>query len=265
MSEKYYREIKSNKDIIKFKLHLATVLLKLNEHNQNIKDLDSNIKNNDNDIKSKYDICIANKNSLIDIDRKIYAINNSISKMNSDNENINKNITKINSDIEKINKKDITKHNYSIENIWFFNIDIVNVYTISLSIPVVSLFKYGIDSKFTVNSILEIRCNIIYKYGSYNDVGLLKHTYSLLDDKDNLIYAYNIIHTNSGDNLDNHLTMNDDLHILMKNYYPDKLKIKLQVTKAYSNNNNKSVGFRIMNPYKNNILCVKYIKYLPEK
>ena len=253
MSEKYYRESNTNKDIVKFKLQLGAISLKLKEHNLSI-------KNNDSDIKNSYDICTTNNNTLIDIDRKIYAINNNMTKINSDNENINKNITKINSDIEKINKKDITKHNYSIENIWFFNIDIVNVYTISSSIPVVSLFKYGIESKFTANSILEIRCNIIYKYGSYNDVGLLKHTYSLLDDKDNLIYAHNIIHTNSGDNLDNHLTMNDDFHILLKNNHPDKLKIKLQVTKVDSNNN-KSVGFRITNPYKNYILCVKYIKY----
>ena len=241
----------------RFKLQLGAILLKSNEHSSNIlnnknniTNLNTSIKHNDRDIKANYNICTGNSNNLTDIDKKIYAINNSISK--------------INSDIEKINKKDITKHNYSIENIWFFNIDIVNVYTISSSIPVVSLFKYEIESKFTANSILEIRCNIIYKYGSYNDVGLLKHTYSLLDDKDNLIYAYNIIHTNLGDNLDNHLTMNDDFHILLKNNYPDKLKIKLQVTKVDSNNN-KSVGFRIMNPYKNNILCVKYLKHLSEK
>ena len=75
------------------------------------------------------------------------------------------------------------------------------------------------------------------------------------------MYAHNIIHTNSGDNLDNHLTMNDDFHILLKNNYHDKLKIKLLVNKVDSNNNNKYVGFRTMNPYKNNILCVKYIKY----
>ena len=63
MSEKYYRQINSNKDIIKFKLQLGAILLKLNEHNLNI-------KNNDNDIKSNYDICIANKSSLIDVDTK---------------------------------------------------------------------------------------------------------------------------------------------------------------------------------------------------
>ena len=87
MSEKYYREINRNKDIVKFRLQLGVILLKLNEHNLSI-------KNNDSDIKSNYDICVSNKNSLIDIDRKIYAANN--------------NITKINSDIEKINNKKLS-------------------------------------------------------------------------------------------------------------------------------------------------------------
>ena len=59
MSEKYYREINSNKDIVKFKLQLGGILLKLNEHNfniSNIKDditkLNTDIKNNDKDIES---------------------------------------------------------------------------------------------------------------------------------------------------------------------------------------------------------------------
>ena len=37
MSEKYYRDININKDIIKFKLQLGAILLKLNEHNLSIK------------------------------------------------------------------------------------------------------------------------------------------------------------------------------------------------------------------------------------
>ena len=201
MSEKYYRDIETNKDIVKFKLQLGTILLKSNEHNLNI-------KGNDSDVKSNYDICIANKNSLIDIDRKIYAINN--------------NIKKINGDIDKINNKNITNE-YGIENIWFFNIDILNNYIITKSKPAVILDEYEIESKFIVNSILEISCNILYKYGSYNDVGLLRYTYSLLDANDNLIHVHNIIHTNSGDNFTNHLTMNDYFSILFKNTHTDKL------------------------------------------
>ena len=111
MSEKYYREINTNKDLVKFKLQLGAILLKLNEHNLNI-------KNNDKDTKSNYDICIGNSNNLTDIDRKLYAINDNITKMNP-------NVKNINSDIENI------KHNYTIENIWFFNIDVLNDYILT--------------------------------------------------------------------------------------------------------------------------------------
>ena len=243
MSEKYYREINTNKDIIKFKLQLGAILLKLNEHNLNI-------KNNDTDIKNNYNICINNRNGVIDLDKKIYAINN--------------NITKINSDIEKINNKNIIKHNYTIENIWFYDIDILSDYIITKSKPTVILYTYEIKSKFIVNSILEISSNILYKYANYNDIGLLRHTYSLLDANDSLIQVHNIIHTNSGDNFTNHLTMNDNFSILFKNTHTDKSKIELKVTMVDVNRNDH-IGFRILNPYKNNILCIKYLKYLSEK
>ena len=237
MSEKYYREINTNKDIVKFKLQLGAILLKLNEH-------DFNIKNNDNDIKSNYDISISNKNSLRDVNRKIYATNTEIKNINSDIENIEKNNI---------------KHNYAIDDIWFFNIDIINTYTIESS--KVTLFEYIIEGKFITNSVLEISCNILYKYANYNDVGLLKHIYSLLDANDNVIHVHNIIHTNSGDNLKNDLTMNDNFSILFKHSHTSKLKIRLQIGKV-DVSKNKTVGLRILNPYNNNILRVKHIKYL---
>ena len=264
MSEKYYREINSNKDIVKFKLQLGAILLKLNEHNSNISNIkdditkiNTDIKNNDKDIKSNYDICIANKNSLVDIDRKIYATNSNITNINSDIENINIDIE----NVEK-NNKNIIKHNYAIGNIWFFKIDIVNTYTFESS--KVTLFEYIIEGIFITNSVLEISSNILYKYVNYNDVGLLKHIYSLLDDNDIVIHDHNIIHTNSGDNLKNDLTMNDDFSILFKNSHTSKLKIRLQLGKV-DISKNKTVGLRIMNPYNNNILRVKHIKYLPKK
>ena len=211
MSEKYYREINTNKDIVKFELQLGAILLKLNEHNLSI-------KNNDIDIKNNYDICTTNNNTLIDIDRKIYAINNNITNVNSDIENIEE------------NNKNNKKHNYSIENIWFYNIDIVNTYSIHLSD--VTLFVYEIDGIFITNSVLEISCNILYKYANYNDIGLLKHVYSLLDNNDNLIHTHHIIHTNSGDNFKNDITMNENFSILFKNSHTSKLKIRLQLGKA---------------------------------
>ena len=61
------------------------------------------------------------------------------------------------------------------------------------------------ESKFTVNLILEISCNILYDYANYDHIGLLKHEYRLLDAYDSLIEEFNIICTNSGDNLNNKL------------------------------------------------------------
>ena len=258
------------KDIVKFKLQLGGILLKLNEYgsnisniDNNIKNLDTSIKNNDKDIKNNYDICTSYSNNLTEIDRKIYAINNKVTNINSDIKGINSNITNINSDIENIekNNKNIIKHNYTIENIWFYNIDIVNTYTITSS--KVTLFEYVIEYDFITNSILEISCNILYKYGSYNDVGLLKHIYSLIDANDNLIYTNNIIHTNSGDNYTNHITINDSFAILFKNSHTSKLKIKLQLGKV--SDSSKTVGLRIMNPYNSNVIRIKHIKYSSKK
>ena len=58
--------------------------------------------------------------------------------------------------------------------------------------------------------------------------------------------------------------MNDDFSILFKNSHTSKLKIKLQFGKV-DTNNSKTVGLRILNPYNNNTLRIKYIKYLSEK
>ena len=236
MTGKYYRDINTNKDIVRFKMQLGGILLKLDEHNlnilninSNISSINSNIENNDKDIKSNYDICTGNSNNLTDMDRKIYAINNNITEINSDIEGINSNISSINSNIENIekNNKNIIKYNYAIENIWFYDIDILNDYIIDKSKPTVILYEYEIESKFTVNSILEISCNILYDYDSYDHIGLLKHKYSLLDANNNnsLIQVHNIIHSNSGDNFTNYISMNDNFSILFKNTITDKLKI----------------------------------------
>ena len=79
MSEKHYREFNTIIDIVKFKLQLAAILLKLNNHSSNILNnknnitkINTDIKNNDKDINSNYDICIGNSNNLTDIDKKIY-------------------------------------------------------------------------------------------------------------------------------------------------------------------------------------------------
>ena len=58
--------------------------------------------------------------------------------------------------------------------------------------------------------------------------------------------------------------MNDSFSILFKNTHTDKLKIELQVAMVDLNRND-SIGFRILNPYKNNILCVRHINIYLKK
>ena len=135
----------------------------------------------------------------------------------------------------------------------------MNGYIINKSKPAVILYEYEIESKFTVNSILEISCNILYDYANYDHIGLLKHKYSLLVANNNLIKVHNIIHTNSGNNFANYLSANNNFSFLFKNSHTDKLKIELQVGMV-DTSRNSNIGFRILNPYRNNILRVKYLK-----
>ena len=223
MSEKYYREINSNKDIVKFKLQLGAILLKLNEH-------DLNIKNNDNDIKSNYDICIANKNSLMDV----------------------------NSDIESINTK-LKKYRYTISSMWIKVLNLNTNYNITYS--TYTLIDYLFQDEFIKESYLEISCNILYKYDNYNHIGLLKHHYKILDDNDKIIHEHIILHTNSGDNASNHLTMNDSFTVLFITKPSYKLKLSLTIYKL-DPNNTTSVKFKILNPNYHNVLKLKHIKYM---
>ena len=230
MSEKYYREINTNKDIVKFKLQLGAILLKLNEH-------DLNIKNNDKDIKSNYDICVNNSNSLRDVNRKIYATN---------------------SNIENIHSK-IDKHRYAISSMWIKLLNLDTDYNITYS--TYSLIDYLFQDEFIAGSYLEISCNILYKYDNYNHIGLLEHHYTILDDNDKVIHEHVILHSNSGDNASNHLTMNDSFTVLFITKPTNKLKLNLSINKL-NINNTTAVKLEILNPNYHNVIKLKHLKYI---
>ena len=64
MSEKYYRDSNTNKDIVKFKLQLGAILLKLNEYSSNISKI--------NNVLEDHEEKIIKKNiDYINIDKKI--------------------------------------------------------------------------------------------------------------------------------------------------------------------------------------------------
>ena len=100
----------------------------------------------------------------------------------------------------------------------------------------------------------------LYKYDNYNHIGLLKHRYRILDDNDNIIQEHVILHSNSGDNASNHLTMNDFFTVLFINKPTNKLKLNLSINKF--DPNNTTVKLQILNPNYHNVLKLKHLKYI---
>ena len=167
----------------------------------NISKNEDSIKNNDNDIKSNYDISIANKNNLVDIDRKIYALHASVK--NIDN---------------KI--KNIKGGKYNINNIWIKEIDLEkelsnNSFSVSYNI-----LKYKIVDNFNEDDILEIKLNILYDYSDYNAIGKINHMIDLSEITDDnipkIIDSYISVICNAGDNENNLVEESNSFYIKLK-------------------------------------------------
>ena len=124
-----------------------------------------------------------------------------------------------------------------------------------------SLIDYLFQDEFIAGSYLEISCNILYKYDNYNHIGLLKHHYTILDDNDKVVQEHIILHSNSGDNASNHLTMNDFFTVLFITKPTNKLKLNLSINKL-NINNTTAVKLEILNLNYHNILKLKHLKYI---
>ena len=152
-----------------------------------------------------------NKNNISGIKNDISGINNFSDKINDNETNISDNLSKINDNDNDINeirsnlnniKNDLTdfKINYSIQNLFIYNIDVEKTYTLNKDNPKFSIFTYNLEDNFKSNSILEVNCKILYNYTTYNNIGTLIHVFKLYDENNELIYEYKNLKSNSGDN-----------------------------------------------------------------
>ena len=239
MSDKYYRGLISSVDNVKNKLQLALMTLKINENRNNI----SKIKND------------------------ISEINNFSDKINDNETNISNNLTKINDNDNNINeirsnlnniKNDLSdfKINYSIQNLFLFDINIEQNYTLNKDNPEFNIFSYNLEDDFKSNVILEFNCKILYNYNSYNSIGHLTHIYKLYDENNTLIYEYKFLKANAGDNLSAYLNQNDLFYVKLNNNYTI-IKIKLFLSII---DKNKTVTCKLLNTFKSNFLVVKHYK-----
>ena len=277
MSDKYYRGLKNIINDTKHKLQLASMTLKINENKNSISGLKNDIsginnfsdKINDNSskINDNNDDIDEIRSNLNNIKNDISEINNFSDKINDNENNISNNLEKINDNDNDINeirsnlnniKNDLSdfKINYSIQNLFLFDINIEQNYTLNKENPEFIIFSYDLKDDFKSNIILEFNCKILYNYNSYNSIGHLTHIYKLYDENNILIYEYKFLKANAGDNLSAYLNQNDLFYVkINKNYTIIKIKLFLSII-----DKNKTVTCKLLNTFKSNFLVVKLYK-----
>ena len=117
---------------------------------------------------------------------------NNLEKINTEDNNIDEmriNLNNIKNDLSdfKINKN---ISNYSIQNLFIYNIDVENDYTLNKDNPKFSIFCYDLEDNFKSNSILEVNSKLLYDYNGYNNIGTLMHVFRLYDKNNILLHEY---------------------------------------------------------------------------
>ena len=209
-----------------------------------------------------------NKNNINGIKSNISRINNFSEKINDNEANISNNLEKINDnddDIDEIksnlnnikNNLSDFKINYSIQNLFIYNIDVKNTYNLNKDNPKFSIFNYNLEDNFKSNSVLEFNCKLLYDYTTYNNIGTLMHVFKLYDENNTLLHEYKNLKTNSGDNLKDDLTQIDLSYVKLNDNYSI---IKIELVLSILDNITKSVTCKLYNSLRSNFLFIKHYK-----
>ena len=249
---KYYRKISENVDNIKNSIDIASLLIKSQEVDLKIKDIENNNNENLKLIQTKIDNI---ENDIENINTKV-TNNYNISQINKKNIDfktgiIDNQIIAINSTLNNLKSK------YSIENFFIYDIEIENTYSLNSDNPRFSIFNYDLVDNFRKDSILEVNTRLLYDYSGYNNIGKLIHNYKLYDNENVLFYEYKSLKTNAGDNLKDDLHQGDVFYIKLDKDY---IKIKIELILAMKEGVTGSVTCKLYNSFNSNFLCIKYIK-----
>ena len=150
MSDKYYRGLRNSLNNTKYKLQLASMSLKINENENIINKMKSDISDI-SDLTNFSEKINTNKNYISSNSGKIndneINISNNLGKINTNDNDIDEmksNLNNIKNDLSdfKINKN---ISNYSIQNLFIFDIDVENNYTLNKDNPKFSIFNYNLD------------------------------------------------------------------------------------------------------------------------
>ena len=267
MADRYWRKIEDVENDIENAMQISGILLKLKGYDDDL----SKIGNNSNNISTNSSQISTNTDNISSnlgkINTNIDNISSNLGKINTNENNISSNLGKINTNTDNIStnlgkinniKNDLSdfKINYSIQNLFTYNIDIEQNYTLDKNNPEFSIFSYNLEDDFKSNSILEVSCKILYNYTNYNNIGRLIHIFKLYNENNELIYEYKILKSNSGDNLSAFLTQNDFFYVkINKDYSIIKIELILSILDI-----TKSVTCKVLNTFKSNALYIKHYK-----
>ena len=257
MVDRYWRQVENVQNDIENAMQISSILLKLKGYDEKLSDL-SKIDNNENNISSNLTKIGDNEND----------ISSNLTKIGDNENNISPNLSKINDNDDGIDeiksnlnniKNDLSdfKINYSIQNLFIYNIDVENNYTLNKDNPEFSIFSYNLEDDFKSNAILEINCKILYDYNTYNNIGTLMHVSKFYDENNTLLHEYKNLKSNSGDNLSAFLNQNDLFYVKLNDNYSI---IKIELFLSILNNIDKSITCKLLNYLKSNFLCIKHYK-----
>ena len=154
----------------------------------------------------------------------------------------------------KINKN---ISNYSIQNLFIFDIDVENNYTLNKENPKFGILNYNLEDNFKSNSILEVDCKLLYDYTTYDNIGTLMHVFKLYDENNKLLHEYKNLKANVGDNLKDDINQIDLFYVKLNNNYS---VIKIELFLSILDNIDKSISCKLYNSLKSNFLCIKHYK-----
>ena len=190
----------------------------------------------------------------INIVTKINTIDNNISEINRKTDNNNTLISKNFTSILPL------KSNYTIDNIWSFNLNFVKDINFLSNIKKILVYDNIINYHFKVNSFIELNESLVYKYDNIKSYYfVLREVYVLMDQNDIILdeFSFNIKSTG---------VVFRKLHIYDNQYFfkvqsnITTLKLKVYLERI-NYDNDMEFNLQLNSEFQNNFIALKYFKY----
>ena len=212
--------------------------------------INTNTSNNSSDISNNLSLIDTNKNNITN---------------NYNLTQINKKKSEFNTSLIDNNRNNISsilplKSNYTIDNIWLFNLNSNKDINFLSNIKKILVYETNIDYQFKVNSFIEINESILYKYENIKSFYfVLKETYILMDQNDTILDKFSFNIKSKGAVFRNYHIYNNQYFFKVQNDIKI-LKIKVYLERL-NDDNNMEFNLQLNSDYQNNYITLKYFKY----